>query len=281
MARVDYDRMAAVYDAGRARTPEQRAAWRSALSPYLPPRCGCCLRPDRSGSSRVLDLGAGTGAWSPLLDAWFGVRVVAVEPSAGMRAAAVAGALGGATAGAPGPALMAGGRAEAIPLRRGSVAAAWLSVVLHHFDDLARSAQELHRVLCGHGRVVIRGAFPDAPDLVDLTLLRRYFPGADRVIATLPRLDETVAVFTGAGFSLEHAESVADIAASSLRDAAARTRLRADTALQHLPDTEFEAGLRRLEADAAAEDPAHPPAPIFGRVPLIVFAKAESEGDAA
>jgi SAM-dependent methyltransferase len=265
--------MAAVYDAGRSRTPEQRAAWRAALAPWLPPRCGCA-------HARVLDLGAGTGSWSPLLAAWFGVPVVAVEPSAGMRDAARTGALAGAAAGARGQVALAGGQSEAIPLRQGSVAAAWLSLVHHHFDDLERSARELCRVLCGHGRVLLRGVFPDAPELVDLTLLLRYFPAAGRVIATTPRLDRTAAVFARAGFSLEHAEGVADIAAASLRDAAARVRLRADTALQLLPDEAFEAGLRRLEADAAAEDPAHPPAPIFGRIPLVVFARAEAAEEA-
>ncbi|HEX9341986.1 MAG TPA: hypothetical protein VF995_00020, partial [Actinomycetota bacterium] len=127
---------------------------------------------------------------------------------------------------------------------------------------------------------LLRGVFPDIPELVDLTFMLRYFPGAERVITTIaPRLDETVAVFAGAGFSLEHVEGVTDIATASLRDAAARTRLRADTALQHLPDTEFEAGLRRLEADAAAEDPTQPPAPVYGRIPLVVFAKSTSESE--
>jgi len=273
MARVDYDRMAATYDAGRGRAPEQRAAWRAALTPYFPPRCACA-------GATVLDLGAGTGAWSTLLAAWFELRVVAVEPSAGMRAAALAGALAGGTAGAPGQVLLAAGRAEAIPLRQGSVAAAWLSVAHHHFDDLERSVRELHRVLCGHGRVLLRGFFPDTPELVDLTLLRRYFPGSDRVLATFPRLDETAAAFARTGFSLEHAEGVADIAAVSLRDAAARMRVRADTVLQHLSDEEFAAGLRHLEADAAAEDPAQPPAPTFGRIPLVVFARTGAEAEA-
>jgi SAM-dependent methyltransferase len=144
MARVDYDRMARVYDAGRDRTLDQRRAWREALGRHLPPPCGC--------PGGVLDLGAGTGQWARALTNWFGVPVVAVEPSAGMRA-------------------------------------------------------------------------------------------------------------------------VADLAAASLGDALERVRLRADTVLRHLPDVEFHAGLRRLEAAAAAEDPAHPAGPIFGQIPLVVLAK--------
>jgi hypothetical protein len=42
---------------------------------------------------------------------------------------------------------------------------------------------------------------------------------------------------------------------------------------RHLPDAEFHAGLRRLEAAVAAEDPARPAGPVFGQIPLVVLAK--------
>jgi ubiquinone/menaquinone biosynthesis C-methylase UbiE len=40
-------------------------------------------RPD--GGGPVLDVGAGTGQFAAAIAGWFGVRVVAVEPSSGMR----------------------------------------------------------------------------------------------------------------------------------------------------------------------------------------------------
>jgi ubiquinone/menaquinone biosynthesis C-methylase UbiE len=43
-----------------------------------------------------------------------------------------------------------GGRAEAVPLRDGSVAAAWLAFVVHHVADLARCAA------AGAGRRLVR-----------------------------------------------------------------------------------------------------------------------------
>lgn len=254
MARVDYDRMAAVYDAGRDRTLDQRRSWREALGRHLPPSCGC--------PGGVLDLGAGTGQWAGALTAWYGVPVVAVEPSAGMLAAAGSKRLDRVR--------LVGGRAEAIPLRSGAVSAAWLSLVLHHLDDPARCAMELRRVLCDHGRVLLRGVFPDGAELLDLGFMLEFFPGAERVLATFPRLDDTVALFERAGFTLVEALGVADLAAASLGDALARVRLRADTVLRHLPDSEFQAGLRRLEAAAAAD---RRPGPVFGRIPLVVLAK--------
>lgn len=166
-----------------------------------------------------------------------------------------------------------GGRGEAIPLRPGAVPAAWLSLVLHHLDDPWACATELHRVLCDHGRVLLRGAFPDAGALVDLGFMLEFFPGAERVLATFPRLVDTVTLFERAGFTLVGMRAVADLAAASLADALALARLRADTVLRHLPDAEFQAGLRRLEAAIAAQDPARPAGPIFGQIPLIVFAR--------
>lgn len=257
MARVDYDRMAADYDAGRNRTLDQRRAWREALGRHLPPPCGC--------PGGVLDLGAGTGQWARALTTWYGVPVVAVEPSAGMRAAIAAERLGRVG--------VVGGRGEAIPLRQGAVPAAWLSLILHHLDDPEACVTELHRVLCDHGRVLLRGAFPDAGALLDLGFMLEFFPAAERVLATFPRLVDTVTLFERAGFTLVGMRAVADLAAASLADALERARLRADTILRHLPDGEFHAGLRRLEAAVAAEDPAHPAGPVFGQIPLVVFAR--------
>ena len=257
MARVNYDRMAPVYDAGRDRTLDQRRSWRDALGRHLPPPCGC--------PGGVLDLGAGTGQWARALNTWFGVPVVAVEPSAGMRAAAGAKGLDGIR--------LVGGRGEAVPLRSGAVPAAWLSLVLHHLDDPAACAAELHRVLCDHGRVLLRGVFPDAGALVDLGFMLTWFPAAERVLATFPRLVDTVTLFERAGFTLVGMRAVADLAAASLADALERVRLRADTVLRHLPDADFQAGVRRLQAAVAAEDPEHPAGPIFGQLPLVVLAK--------
>jgi ubiquinone/menaquinone biosynthesis C-methylase UbiE len=263
LARVDYDRMAPAYDAGRGRTLDQLRPWREALTEFLPRPCGC-----RGG---ILDLGAGTGQWAAALAGWFEQPVVGVEPSAGMRAAAAAKHLDRV--------LLVGGRAEAIPLAAGACSAAWLSLVLHHLDDPAQCAEELRRVLCLHGLVLVRSAFPDAGELLDLSLLLRFFPGAKRVLASFPPLDDTVALFERAGFALVATRGVAELAAVSLRDALGRMRLRADTVLRQIPDAEFHQGLRQLEQAAAAEDPERPPAPLFGRLPLVAFARQHgSEG---
>jgi ubiquinone/menaquinone biosynthesis C-methylase UbiE len=81
MARVDYDQLAPDYLEGRALPPGGMAPWRDAIEAWLPA--------EGAGRSPVLDLGAGTGQFAAAIAGWFGVEVVAVEPSGGMRAQGV------------------------------------------------------------------------------------------------------------------------------------------------------------------------------------------------
>ena len=117
--------VAAVYERGRPPYPPAAVDW---------------LLPE--GASRVLDLGAGTGKLTRQLRDR-GLDVIAVEPSAGMRAE-----LARAVPGVP----VHAGSAEEIPLPGGSVevvlvAQAW------HWVDRSRAVPEVARVLVPGGRL--------------------------------------------------------------------------------------------------------------------------------
>ena len=163
--RIDYDgEISERYADGRRLSPEAAATWRAAIGPLVPPH------------SPVLDIGAGTGRFSRLLDELAPGRVVALEPAFGMarwleRGSAVSGA------------------AEALPVRSRSVGLVWSAFTTHYFD-LDAAAQEFERVLDRGGEVAIWHAFPFiarsahrmliAPDLV--ALAERL---ANRSISTL------------------------------------------------------------------------------------------------
>jgi ubiquinone/menaquinone biosynthesis C-methylase UbiE len=244
MARVDYDRMAARYDRGRALPADGLEGWRAALAAYLPP-------PD---ALPVLDLGAGTGRFASAIADWFGVGVVAVEPSAGMRRQA-------ARAGRHARVAWVGGLAERLPLRDACCGGAWLSTVLHHLDDLAGCAREVRRVVRAGGPVLVRSAFPGRHDRITLF---RFFSGAGRVADTFP----AVGAFRAAGFAFEALRQVPQVSAPSLRAALERVRLRADTTLAALPDEELAEGLAALERAAAAEAT---PTPVVDHLDLLVL----------
>jgi SAM-dependent methyltransferase len=113
-----FSRSAGAYERGRPDYPE------AALAPFI-----TRLAP----GALVLDLAAGTGKLTrPLLAA--GLRVIAVEPVAEMRAAL------------PPEARVLEGTAEAIPLADGSVDGLAVGQAFHWFDGDAALA-EIHRVL--------------------------------------------------------------------------------------------------------------------------------------
>lgn len=120
-ARVDYERHGRTYAQHRRPDPRIAARIHGAL-----------------GDARtVLNVGAGTGSYEPH-DRW----VLAVEPSATMRAQRPAGAA---------PAIAA--RAEALPFDDGAVDAAMACVTIHHWEPPEAGLAELRRV--SRGPVVV------------------------------------------------------------------------------------------------------------------------------
>jgi SAM-dependent methyltransferase len=254
MARVDYDRMAPDYVEGRTLPPEGMEPWRQAIRPWLPEEV--------ARRSPVLDLGAGTGQFAAAIAGWFGVEVVAVEPSRGMRAQAAR------AHPHPGVAWVAGA-GERLPLGGGTCAWAWVSTVVHHLDDLDAVADELGRVLAPGGPVLVRQAFPGRMGAI--TLYRRFFPGAGATLVAgggLPTIERVSEAFAGAGFRVEGLAAVDQVSATSLAAYRDKVRRRADTGLKLLPDDQFAAGLAALERAADAET--HP-TPVVDRIDLLVL----------
>jgi ubiquinone/menaquinone biosynthesis C-methylase UbiE len=142
--RVDYDREASHYRAGREVPLEQIEPWR--------PVIGACIGP---GDEPLLDIGAGTGLWTRAFRTWFDAEVVALEPSSGMRKV-------GSEIGLHSSSCYVAGSAEHLPFGRSVFRAAWLSTVVHHLTDLSVCAGELRRTLVDGTSVMIRNSFPGA-----------------------------------------------------------------------------------------------------------------------
>ncbi|HKE67878.1 MAG TPA: class I SAM-dependent methyltransferase [Nocardioidaceae bacterium] len=128
MARISYDEQTAeAFKAVREIPRDGLVEWREAARRHLRPTRGMTL----------VDIGAGTGQFATALSDWFDLSVLAVEPSAAMRAQIP-----------QTPAIQAlEGSASALPLPDDSADAAWLSLVIHHIPDLEAAAHEIRRVL--------------------------------------------------------------------------------------------------------------------------------------
>ena len=165
----DYETLGARYSAHRRTDPRIAARVHAALG----------------ATPTVLNVGAGAGSYEPT-----GPRVVAVEPSAAMRAQRVRGL---------GPAVEA--RAESLPFGDDTFGAAMATVTLHQWPDPAAGLAELRRV--SSGPVVILTFDPAAldrfwlaryaPELVEAE--RRRYPALDAICAVLgPASVETVPI---------------------------------------------------------------------------------------
>ncbi|TWP49576.1 class I SAM-dependent methyltransferase [Lentzea tibetensis] len=235
MGMIEYDRATAEsFRAARELPLASLTAWREVLTPFLVP------------GTTVLDLGAGTGLFTRAFREWFDVEVIAVEPSADMRAVS-------------GEEMLAGDAAR-IPLPDGSVDVVWMSTVVHHVPDLAAAGREIRRVL-RDGSVLIRGVFPGRTDRLGLL---EHFPEAARGLARFPTVE---GVADGLGFDVVSLEPVPQQSAESLRDKADGLRRDADTLLRGLTDEEFERGLERLRHAAATA----PSAPVIDYLDFLVL----------
>jgi ubiquinone/menaquinone biosynthesis C-methylase UbiE len=247
---IDYNgRMSADYQSGRALSREAARTWSAILEPLV----------QRTVSARIVDVGAGTGRFSTLFARSFEAQVIGIEASKGMLAVASSGAR-------PRNLAYVAGAAECIPLLDKSCHLAWLSHVWHHIRDRRACARELHRILRRGSHVLLRGTFGD--ELDGFPTLFQYWPAARDICQQLPTIRQTVVVFEANGFVLIEHRRVQQTTCASLREFAERTRLRADTSLALISDSEFREGQAAIEMAVAHE---HVPGPIIEAIELLVF----------
>jgi ubiquinone/menaquinone biosynthesis C-methylase UbiE len=238
MARISYDdQTAAAFKAVREIPRDGLEHWRDAIRRHLDPSPGMT----------VADIGAGTGAFAGAFSDWFGLRVLAVEPSAAMRAQIPRRADIEALA----------GDAGALPLPDGSVDGAWLSLVIHHVPDLAAAARELRRVLRPGAPVLLRQGFAGRVDTTHTFPWEFYPEIAQMVTDTYPSVEQVCEAFATAGLRRDALERVPETL-TSLAGFLDRidTFRHADTNMRGLTEEEFLRGkglLHRTVAEHGAE----------------------------
>jgi SAM-dependent methyltransferase len=246
---IDYNgRIATNYAEARGLSPETADLWSGIVEPLIA----------REQQATVLDLGCGTGRFSTVFAQRFPARVIGLDPAVGMLRAATRG-------GNRDNLFYAAARGERLPLADGCCDLAWLSQMIHHVTDRNACARELRRVVRPGGYVLIRGTFADRLD--GCPTLLRFFPGTRRIMAQFPALEEVMAGFRLAGFSVEDLRRVPQKTCENLAEFAARTRLRADSTLSLLPDAEFQRCQAALERAAGEE----PPTPVIEGIELLVL----------
>jgi SAM-dependent methyltransferase len=236
------------YARGRALTPHQLQAWIDAFAARLPER-----RPLTG-----LDIGSGTGRFTPALARTFG-PVTGVEPAARMRETAEA------ESRHPDVRYLAGS-AEDIPLRSAAADYAVMLQAWHLVEDKPRAARELARVLRPGGRLLMRSGFSD--HMPRIWWLEQFPRGPEVDASMFEPLHEVVATFTAARWRVAGYGPVTEPSSGTRAELLAQVRTRSHTVFALFTEAEIEAGFRRME-EAVAEDPdAAVPAIV---TPLLVF----------
>lgn len=252
MAINNYDHQtAAAFKAVREVPRDGLEHWRDAIRRHLSPLPGMI----------VADIGAGTGAFAAAFSDWFGLSVLAVEPSAAMRSLIPRRA---------GIRVMEGDATD-VPVPDGSADGAWLSLVIHHIPDLEAAAREIRRVLRPGAPVLIRQGFPGRIDTRH-TFPWEFFPEITQSLRTYPSVERTCQAFAAAGFRRDALEQVPEVLVSLAGFLAqADAFRRADTNLRKLTDEEFFRGKERLRRAVQHAEEASRPEPRINWLDLLVL----------
>ncbi|MDQ0463281.1 ubiquinone/menaquinone biosynthesis C-methylase UbiE [Caulobacter ginsengisoli] len=247
---VDYDhRQHSVYAKARALDPDMLSQWMDVFAGFLAAR-----RP-----LPILDLGSGTGRFTPALAERFGGPVYGVEPSDNMRHVAEGQPHGEAVR-------YLAGHAAAIPLADHAVEAVLMFLSFHHFPDRAAAAREIARVLRPGGRVLLRGVFSDRQPG---EWWNPFFPRLDEIGAQMfPTLPDVTRVFAEVGLRPLDLVEVEERYAASEAEAVERLKLKGISTFEHLTEREITEGFAQLDAALAA---GRLRIPLTGRSDLLVL----------
>jgi ubiquinone/menaquinone biosynthesis C-methylase UbiE len=211
----------------------------------------------------ILDLGCGTGRFTPALGKTFNCRVYGIEPSEAMLD--VAKALDDKSVD------WKVGTAEDIPLGNESVDLVFISQVFHHLIDPVRAIQETWRVLTRTGFLAVRNSTRENNAQIEWL---KFFPEAlaieDKRIPSQQELEDVVC---RCQFRLMRRETVEQYFAASYNEYLEKIGLRGLSSLLMISDAAFESGLQRFKEwvssqplDRAVKEP----------VDLFVFRKVSA-----
>jgi ubiquinone/menaquinone biosynthesis C-methylase UbiE len=209
----------------------------------------------------ILDIGSGTGRFSPVLANFFNVQVIGIEPSDKMRMVAE-------TKNSHPTVQYVKGSSDKIPLENNSCDAVWCSMTIHHWANINKSIQEIGRVLKSDGIIFIRNSFSGRLGGIPFY---HFFPSAmDIDNKRMPSLQKIQQSFIAINFKLLDFKEINQLLNENLSGYADRMQQRAISSFDLMSEDEIEAGMKRID-DAIKKEES--PQPVIEKIGFLVFAK--------
>ena len=246
---MDYDKtdIAKTYNRGRDLDSEVLQQWMEIVARHI----------DEKTVQRIVDLGCGTGRFSPSLAERFTASVIGLDPSRKMLAEAQSFRRRDGVA-----YVCACGEATALPPNSADLI--FVSMAFHHFTEPQQVAKECARILREGGRLFLRTG---CSDNVSMYPYVPYFPSSRALIeARLPSLLFQESVFNSAALKTVVSGISTQRIAASYAEYADRLSMKADSILISIDDSEFENGVRAVRNETAV-------GPITEPINFLVFKK--------
>jgi ubiquinone/menaquinone biosynthesis C-methylase UbiE len=240
------------YNSARRMPEENMRLWLDAIAARVPV----------AEVDTVIDVGCGTGRFSAVMADLFSARVIGVDVSQTMLSRARETASHADVS-------FREGSAESLPLEDRSSCFLFMSMVYHHIGNPAHAAKEFARVLRPGGFLCVRNS---TSDLLDTVPYLKYFPEAMVLNrGRLPSKTDLIGTMESAGLSLLSHDIIEQQFADSLAEYCEKISQRGLSDLTMLQDSEFEAGIQRMNS---AVDSDENPGPILECVDMFVFRKS-------
>jgi ubiquinone/menaquinone biosynthesis C-methylase UbiE len=238
------------YNKGRDHGPAFLQQWMQVVAGHINP----------SQVGDILDLGCGTGRFADGLAGRFNATLIGLDPSTKMLQQALAGRRNTRI-------YYANGQAEALPLLPESIDLVFISMAFHHFSDPNAVAKECCRVLRPHGRLCLRTA---SLEKISMYPYVPFFPASVALLQQrLPSLEFQRTVFEAASFRTLSYDVITQEIAADLVAYADKIATKADSILASLKESDFQAGMRALRAEAARA----PRRAVTEPIDFLVFGK--------
>ena len=198
--------------------------------------------------SSVLDLGGGTGRFSPVLQTLYHCPVYTLDPSVEMLKQGVSrnsNEIHWVTS-----------VGEYIPLKSGSIDLIWMSNIYHHLENHGLAVREISRVLSSGGNLVIRNGTQETDSEI---IWNQFFPEAikfdeDRI----PHKQDIIDFVSSHGFDFIEHKVLYQQFASSYREYYEKISQRGLSSLLAISDEAFYSGCKRLREWVDTQPPDTP-----------------------